>query len=233
MATTHYSFPTINGTDTIDGVNAINGLANAVDTALYGVAGDIAEHYQLPIASTTSLGGVRGAGDISVNSTNGNMSIKSGAVGSDALDSNVMDMLQKGVNAYNQDNMSGQRSNFTNWSDKDGFSATAHNGFYVVYPSIKCILVKVNVQGSLNLVTNNNSEFCAVTLPSQYSIPFSYKTIASLTLNPNDNHPIVYYAEVHGNTVGISCINFGARNGTASGINVTFNALVPYVEVNQ
>lgn len=37
MATTHYSFPTINGTDTIDGVNAINGLANAVDTALYQV----------------------------------------------------------------------------------------------------------------------------------------------------------------------------------------------------
>ena len=34
MATTHYSFPTINGTDTIDGVNAINGLANAVDTPL-------------------------------------------------------------------------------------------------------------------------------------------------------------------------------------------------------
>lgn len=37
MATTHYSLPTINGTDTIDGVNAINGLANAVDTALYQV----------------------------------------------------------------------------------------------------------------------------------------------------------------------------------------------------
>lgn len=233
MATTHYSFPTINGTDTIDGVNAINGLANAVDTALYGVAGDIAEHYQLPIASTTSLGGVRGAGDISVNSTNGNMSIKSGAVGSDALDSNVMDMLQKGVNAYNQDNMSGQRSNFTNWSDKDGFSATAHNGFYVVYPSIKCILVKVNVQGSLNLVTNNNSEFCTVTLPSQYSIDVRFRMIANLTLNPNDDHPIVYYADVYGNTVGITCINFGARNGTASDVNVTFNALVPYVEVNQ
>ena len=37
MATTHYNLPTINGTDTIDGVNAINGLANAVDNALYQV----------------------------------------------------------------------------------------------------------------------------------------------------------------------------------------------------
>lgn len=37
MSTTHYEFPTINGTDAIDGVDAINGLANAVDTALYAV----------------------------------------------------------------------------------------------------------------------------------------------------------------------------------------------------
>lgn len=37
MATSHYNFPTINGSDAIDGVNAINGLANAVDTALFAV----------------------------------------------------------------------------------------------------------------------------------------------------------------------------------------------------
>lgn len=37
MATTHYDFPTINGSDAIDGVNAINGLANAVDTALFTI----------------------------------------------------------------------------------------------------------------------------------------------------------------------------------------------------
>ena len=37
MATTYYNLPTINGTDTIDGVNAINGLANAVDSALHEV----------------------------------------------------------------------------------------------------------------------------------------------------------------------------------------------------
>lgn len=80
MATAHYNFPTINGTDTIDGVNAINGLANSIDAALFRVAGEIPEAYTLPIAGTTSLGGVRGSGDISVNATTGDMTINSGTV---------------------------------------------------------------------------------------------------------------------------------------------------------
>lgn len=50
MPTTHYNFPTINGTDTIDGVNAINGLANAVDAALYNVESE--QQSGLPGAST-------------------------------------------------------------------------------------------------------------------------------------------------------------------------------------
>lgn len=80
MATSHYNFPTINGTDTIDGVNAINGLANSVDAALFGVAGEIPEAYTLPIAGTTSLGGVRGSGDISVNAKTGDMALNDGTV---------------------------------------------------------------------------------------------------------------------------------------------------------
>lgn len=80
MATSHYNFPTINGTDTIDGVNAINGLANSVDAALFGVAGEIPEAYTLPIAGTTLLGGVRGSGDISVSANTGDMTINSGTV---------------------------------------------------------------------------------------------------------------------------------------------------------
>ena len=80
MATSHYNFPTINGTDTIDGVNAINGLASSVDAALFGVAGEIPEAYTLPIAGTTSLGGVRGSGDISVNASTGDMGINGGTV---------------------------------------------------------------------------------------------------------------------------------------------------------
>lgn len=80
MATSHYNFPTINGTDTIDGVNAINGLANSVDAALFGVAGSIPQEYALPVAGTTSLGGVRGSGDISVNASTGDMALNDGTV---------------------------------------------------------------------------------------------------------------------------------------------------------
>lgn len=80
MATSHYNFPTISGTDTIDGVNAINGLANSVDAALFGVAGSIPQEYTLPIAGTTSLGGVRGSGDISVNASTGDMALNDGTV---------------------------------------------------------------------------------------------------------------------------------------------------------
>lgn len=85
MATSHYNFPTINGTDTIDGVNAINGLANSVDAALFGVAGSIPQEYTLPIAGTTSLGGVRGSGDISVSASTGDMSLNNGTVTADKL----------------------------------------------------------------------------------------------------------------------------------------------------
>lgn len=85
MATSHYKFPTINGTDTIDGVNAINGLANSIDSALFGVAGEIPEAYTLPIAGTTSIGGVRGSGDISVNASTGDMSLNNGTVTADKI----------------------------------------------------------------------------------------------------------------------------------------------------
>lgn len=85
MATAHYNFPTINGTDTIDGVNAINGLANSVDAALFGVAGEIPEAYVLPVAGTTALGGVRGSGDISVNASTGDMTLNDGTVTTDKI----------------------------------------------------------------------------------------------------------------------------------------------------
>lgn len=78
MATTHYSFPTINGTDTIDGVNAINGLANAVDTALYQVEQE---------------GGAPGANSITTSM------IQNGAVTTEKLASTVQSQIQQGVNA--------------------------------------------------------------------------------------------------------------------------------------
>ena len=79
MATTHYSFPTINGTDTIDGVNAINGLANAVDTALYQVEQE-------------------GGGTPGANSVN-TAAIQNGAVTTEKLNSTVQNQIQQGVNA--------------------------------------------------------------------------------------------------------------------------------------
>lgn len=122
MTTSHYNFPTINGTDTIDGVNAINGLANSVDAALFGVASSITQEYALPIAGTTSLGGVRGSGDISVNASTGDMTLNdgtvtaskltagavttdkvlNGAVTSEKLASGVATMINNGNNAWVQ-----------------------------------------------------------------------------------------------------------------------------------
>lgn len=99
MATSHYNFPTINGTDTIDGVNAINGLANSVDAALFGVAGSIPQEYKLPIAGTTSLGGVRGSGDISVNASTGDMTLNDGTVTTSKLTAGAVttDMVLNGA----------------------------------------------------------------------------------------------------------------------------------------
>lgn len=79
MATTHYSFPTINGTDTIDGVNAINGLANAIDTALYQVEQE-------------------GGSTPGANSINTSM-IQNGAITTEKLASTVQNQIQQGVNA--------------------------------------------------------------------------------------------------------------------------------------
>ena len=79
MATTHYSFPTINGTDTIDGVNAINGLANAIDTALYQVEQE-------------------GGGTPDANSINTSM-IQDGAVTETKLASAVTSKINQGVSA--------------------------------------------------------------------------------------------------------------------------------------
>lgn len=141
MATSHYNFPTITGTDTIDGVNAINGLANSVDAALFGVAGSIPQEYTLPIAGTTSLGGVRGSGDISVSASTGDMALNdgtvtagkltagavttdkllNGAVTSEKLASGVATQINNGNNAWIQ------------WSGETSAIGTATTGGCTAY----------------------------------------------------------------------------------------------------
>lgn len=247
MATAHYNFPTIDGTDTIDGVNAINGLANSVDAALFGVAGSIPQEYTLPIAGTTSLGGVRGSGQISVNPTTGDMTINpstisgnmiqtgtitggnlaTGTVGASNLDSSTQANISNGAQAFSMLNLPGERSPITSWEDSNGFTSTAHNGFYVVYPSAKIIVVKVNIQGSINL-SNSNGTICTATLPSRYSLTYSVSSMCGLSVNPSDNLPITYDIAYDGNKVKLSTTNFGARSGVASGINVTGTLVIPY-----
>lgn len=247
MATSHYNFPTINGTDTIDGVNAINGLANSVDAALFGVSGSIPQEYTLPIAGTTSLGGVRGSGQISVNPTTGDMTINpstisgnmiqtgtitggnlaTGTVGASNLDSSMQANISNGAQAFSMLNLPGERSPITSWEDSNGFTSTAHNGFYVDYPSAKIIVVKVNIQGSINL-SNGNGTICTATLPSQYSLTYSVLTMCGLSVNPSDNLPITYDIAYDGNKVKLSTVNYGVRSGVASGISVTGTLVIPY-----
>lgn len=59
MATPNYNLPTITTTDTADGVAAINGLANATDSALKEVADAAGSEYTLPVATSEALGGVK------------------------------------------------------------------------------------------------------------------------------------------------------------------------------
>lgn len=68
MATTNYQFPTITAEDTINGVSAINNLADAVDSALKTVDDKASggEAYVLPPATTSTLGGIIVGDNLSV-----------------------------------------------------------------------------------------------------------------------------------------------------------------------
>lgn len=252
MATSHYNFPTINGTDTIDGVNAINGLANSVDAALFGVAGSIPQEYTLPIAGTTSLGGVRGSGQISVNPSTGDMTINpgtisgnmiqtgtitgsnlaNGTVGASNLDASTQANVNQGAQAFSTLNLPGERTSITTWEDSNGFTATEHNGFYVDYPSAKIIVIKMNIKGNLNLSQNSNNTVCTATLPAQYSLPYSFETLCNVSLNPTDSKPINYYIKYQGNKMEMSIINYGTWSGVLSGFNATASLVIPYQPIS-
>lgn len=239
MATSHYNFPTINGTDTIDGVNAINGLANSVDAALFGVAGAIAQEYTLPIAGTTSLGGVRGSGDISVNATTGDMKINAntvganelqaravtntnlaiGSVGSANLSSDVLTMMQQGAQAYTDVNAAPQLYRFSDYATGQYLTGGVIYSNYVVNPSSHTCQIKIDASGAtLNLPATNTSLerplIALGTIPTQYRPASDYATMI-WTQSGSDGYAIVYFLGVsRKGEVGIYHINASAtRNG--------------------
>lgn len=239
MATSRYNFPTINGTDTIDAVNAINGLANAIDAALFRVAGEIPEAYTLPIAGTTSLGGVRGSGDISVNASTGDMAINAntvgsnelqtgavtnsklagGSVGSGNLMADVLTMLQQGAQAYTNVTAAPQLYRLPDYTSGQYLTSGTIYSNYVVNPSAHTCQLIIDASGvNINLPASNtsleNPLFALGTIPTQYRPASDYATII-WTQSGSDGYAIVYFLGVSkGGAVGIYHINSSsARNG--------------------
>lgn len=239
MATSHYNFPTINGTDTIDGVNAVNGLANSVDAALFGVAGEIPEAYTLPIAGTTSLGGVRGSGDISVNASTGDMEINANTVGSSELQTgavtnnklasssvgsgnlmpDVLTMLQQGAQAYTAVTAAPQLYRLPDYTSGQYLTSGTIYSNYVVNPSAHTCQLKIDCSGVyINLPASNtsleNPLFALGTIPTQYR-PTNDCATMIWSQSGSDGYEIVYFVGVSKDgAVGIYHINSsGARSG--------------------
>lgn len=239
MATAHYNFPTINGTDTIDGVNAINGLAYSVDAALFGVAGEIPEAYTLPIAGTTSLGGVRGSGDISVNASTGDMTINANTVGSNELQTgavmnnnlaaesvgtgnlmaDVLAMLQQGAQAYTTVTASPRLYRLPDYTSGQYLTSGTIYANYVVVPSAHTCQLKIDASGVIiNLPATNtsleNPLFALGTIPTQYRPATDYATMI-WSQSGSDGYEALYFLGVSKDgAVGIYHVNTsGMRSG--------------------
>ena len=240
MATTHYNFPTITGTDTIDGVNAINGLANAVDAALYGVANDIPDSYNLPIAGTTSLGGVRGAGQISVNPSTGDMSINSGVINSGMiqtgaiLGSNIATgaISSTNLNATLQASIGEGSSALASISaapqlhaseayQPQGYleSGTIYSN-YVVNEAAHLISVKASATAAEFNLPNSNTDasnmLCELfTLPVMYRPTSEFSQLLFVRTGADAN-PICFFLTVSTNgKVGLTHINYSSTRETS------------------
>lgn len=234
MATSHYNFPTINGTDTIDGVNAINGLANSVDAALFGVAGSIPQEYTLPIAGTTSLGGVRGSGDISVNASTGDMAINdntvtsdklqdasimgskiaTGAVGTAQLASNVLTSINQGVTAYSNNTAAPRLYTFDPLKPSGKMTAGTIYSHYVVSEACNIAIAKLTLSGcSFNLSGGNtgveNLLATVGTIPSQYRPSVNQDALCYVVGGSTLTGVCLFYATVNSNgQLGIYHTNY-------------------------
>lgn len=239
MATSHYNFPTINGTDTIDGVNAINGLASSVDAALFGVEGKVPESYALPIAGTTLLGGVRGSGDISVNANTGDMEINANTVGSNELQNgavtnsklaggsvgtgnlmtDVLTMLQQGAQTYSAVTAAPQLYRLPDYTSGQYLTGGTIYSNYVVNPSAHTCQLKIDASGAtFNLPASNtslDSPLAALgSIPAQYCPASDYATIIWAQAG-SDGYVIVYFLGV--TKSGAVCIYHINASGTRSG----------------
>lgn len=181
MATTHYSFPTINGTDTIDGVNAINGLANAVDTALYNVEQE--------------GGGTPGANSITTSM------LQNGCVTNAKLDSSLQSQISSGAGAAetaNSANTAAQQAlsqiGAVTQTQTTGTGGTA---IYVYNPNTKLVVIRAYGTG---LDINSGQELSLGTIPSNLRPARQYESGvignasgggALLTLSANTNGNIV------------------------------------------
>lgn len=181
MSTTHYNFPTINGTDTIDGVNAINGLANAVDTALYQVEQE-------------------GGSTPGANSINTSM-IQNGAVTETKLDSAVTSKINQGVSAAStaESAQSTAQSALSQIGEITQTQTTGDGGtaIYVYNPNTKLVVIRGYGTG---LDINSGQELSLGTIPSNLRPARQYESGvigsasgggALLTLSANTNGNLV------------------------------------------
>lgn len=239
MATTHYSLPTIVGTDTIDGVNAINGLANATDSALYSVAGQIPQGYVLPIATASALGGVRGGGEISINNANGDMSIANGvvdsnklaanSVGQSALQNNAVTMSKLSSDVSSLVTAGGTASQMINAAPKRySMTSTTANAFgtYIVDEVAKIVTMKLNLGGAhINVVANgwNNANSPSIVwdaLPVQYRPATNFDVVMGIGTSVSGGNGIVtIWGSIRAD--GVACVYY--QNAWAGAGDYNFN----------
>lgn len=211
MATNHYSLPTIVGTDTIDGVNAINGLANAVDTAIYSVAGSIPQGYVLPIATANALGGVRGGGEIVVSNSNGDMSISNGVIDSNKLAANSVGQSALQNNAVTASKLSADVSSqlSAGYGASQALAAAPMRysmttstanlfGTYVTNQAAHLCTMKVSAQGATVQVTSSNTtpanpDWYFDPIPVQYRPTTNFATIFAVATSLTGGSGLVVF----------------------------------------